>query len=113
MGKLFEGLVIFSKGEGSYLHIPIYKGKKRAVIFPAINVVKSQSLDLQCTIEHGGQVVVYCINYRIEDTEMSRTCMGQGKRYSYKGTHPEHANPPTSYQNPTPSNGKESGVLGG
>ena len=28
------------------------------------------------------------------------------------GTHPEHANFPTSYQNPTPLNGKGSGVLG-
>ena len=39
--------------------------------------------------------------------------MGQVKRHFYVGTRPERANPPTSYQNPTPSNGKESGVLGG
>ena len=40
-GKLFEGPVIFSKSEGSYLHTPLYKGKKRTVIFPSINSVKS------------------------------------------------------------------------
>ena len=39
--------------------------------------------------------------------------MGQVKRHFYMGTHLERANPPTSYQNPTPSNGKESGILGG
>ena len=50
-GKLFEGQVIFSKSEGSYLHTLLYKGKKRAVIFPSINSVKSQPLDLHHTVE--------------------------------------------------------------
>ena len=105
--------MIFSKSEGSYLHTPLYKGKKRVLIFPSINSVKSQPLDLHHTVEREGHVATCCINCRIKETEASRTCMGQVKRHFYMGTHLERANPPTSYQNPTPSNGKESGILGG
>ena len=39
--------------------------------------------------------------------------MGQVKRHSYMGTHPECANLPATYQNYTPPNSKKSGVLGG
>ena len=52
-GKLFEGQVLFSKSEGSYLHTLLYKGKKKVVIFTSINSVKSQPLDLHHTVERG------------------------------------------------------------
>ena len=94
--------MIFSKSEGSYLHTPLYKGKNRAVIFPSINSVKSQPLDLYHTVERGGHIAACCINCRIKDTKVLGTCMGHVKRHFYVGTHSECAYPPTSYLLPKP-----------
>ena len=70
LGRLFEGQVIFSKVR-RIISTLLYIRVKRVVVFPPINLGKSLPLDLHHTVEHGGHVAAYYINYSVENTEAS------------------------------------------
>ena len=89
-----------------------YRSEKGVVIFPPINFGKNQQLDLHHTAEHGRHVAACKFNCNVGDIETLGTYLWQLKKHSYVGTHPKHANFPTSYQNPTLPYGKGSGVSG-
>ena len=104
LGNLSKGEVKFFESGENDLPLPLYKGEKGVVIFLPINSEKkkkkNQPLDLHRTVECGRYVATCCINCSVRDIEVSGTCLWHLKRHSYVGTHPKHANFPTSYQTP-------------